>query len=199
MFVLASLMPCALSSSCPLTLTYLSSLFGHLYFVLSVCILIMLSLSKCPNSKKFICSLFFWNWSFPAPAPWTMFSLPLHFKDVQRSCATENSWWNWFFNRPGVAKAVLHTASSLSEWLDDLFSWNLVVYTTSLLRLNRCLFRGVYLHGSSAPSPQLAPRPPPQPFAGDRSWPYLLVPLILNGSHGLLRFFPIFSIMPPNS
>ena len=100
MFVLASLMPCALSSSCPLTLTYLSSLFGHLYFVLSVCILIILSLFNCPNYKKFIRSLFIWYWSFPAPAPLTIFSLPLPFEDVQHSYATENSWWNWFLTDP---------------------------------------------------------------------------------------------------
>ena len=55
------------------------------------------------------------------------------------------------FNRPGVAGAVLQIASSLIHSFSDPFPPNVVVYTTRLLRLNRCHLchlRGVYLHGS---------------------------------------------------
>ena len=54
-------------------------------------------------------------------------------------------------NRPGVAGAVLQTASSFTDWFSDPFPPNIVVYTTRLLRFNRCHLchlRGVYLHGS---------------------------------------------------
>ena len=59
------------------------------------------------------------------------------------------------FNRPGEAGAVVKTPPSLinsfiKTLTDDLWKY-LVVYTTRLLRLNRCHLchlRGVYLQGS---------------------------------------------------
>ena len=50
---------------------------------------------------------------------------------------------HYIFTIPGVAKAVLQTALSSTDWLiqgfTDPFPPNLVVYTTKLLRLNnRC-------------------------------------------------------------
>ena len=59
----------------------------------------------------------------------------------------------------------LSGGSSTNSLVTDSFAHpfppNIVVYMTKLLRLNRrhlCLFKGVYLHRNSAPSP---PPPPP--------------------------------------